>query len=73
MNPDDLRVETSRLNNVVVVTVSNDDYPLPLVLASVTENDADFNGQPIDVLAEQWREKLDKEIRRAKLVLPQKP
>ncbi|AGF53060.1 slr0765 [Synechocystis sp. PCC 6803] len=64
MNPDDLRVETSRLNNVVVVTVSNDDYPLPLVLASVTENDADFNGQPIDVLAEQWREKLDKEIRR---------
>ncbi|AIE72911.1 MULTISPECIES: mechanosensitive ion channel family protein [unclassified Synechocystis] len=64
MNPDDLRVETSRLNNVVVVTVSNDDYPLPLVLASVTENDADFNGQTIDVLAERWRKKLDEEIRR---------
>ncbi len=64
MDADKLQVETSRLNNVVVITVSNENYPRPLVLVSVTENDADYNGQPIEVLAEQWREKLDQEIRR---------
>ncbi|HIK44429.1 MAG TPA: mechanosensitive ion channel family protein [Leptolyngbyaceae cyanobacterium M65_K2018_010] len=70
MNPESLVFEVSQLNNVAVIDVRDDQFPRPLVLLSVTEFDADFNGQPIDVLANQWRDILENELRNGLAKLP---
>jgi small conductance mechanosensitive channel len=67
MNPESLAVEVSRLNNVTIIDVRDEAYPRPLVLVSVTEQDADFNGLPIDALAEDWRRIFDDEMRQGSL------
>lgn len=70
MNPETLVFEVSQLNNVAVIDVRDDAYPRPLVLLSVTEFDADFNGQPIDVLADEWRDILEQDLRSGLAKLP---
>ncbi|PSN76041.1 mechanosensitive ion channel family protein [filamentous cyanobacterium CCP4] len=70
MDAESLVFEVSQLNNVTVIDVRDDQFPRPLVLLSVTEFDADFNGQPIDALAEQWRDILEDELRSGLAKLP---
>lgn len=70
MDAESLVFEVSQLNNVTVIDVRDDQFPRPLVLLSVTEFDADFNGQPIDALAEQWRDILEDELRNGLAKLP---
>jgi small conductance mechanosensitive channel len=70
MNAETLVFEVSQLNNVTVVDVRDNQFPRPLVLLSVTAFDADFNGQPIDQLAAQWRNILEGELRNGLAKLP---
>jgi moderate conductance mechanosensitive channel len=70
MDPETLVFEVSQLNNVAVIDVRDDQFPRPLVLLSVTAFDADFNGQPIDALADQWRDILEDELRNGLAKLP---
>lgn len=63
LDPGSLVFEVSRLNNVAVVSVRDNKYPRPLILLSVTTLDADFNGMPVDELAEEWRDVLEAEVR----------
>ena len=68
MDSESLVFEVSQLNNVAVIDVKDNQFPRPLV--SVTEFDADFNGQPIDELADQWRGILEDELRNGLKKLP---
>lgn len=70
MNPETLVFEVSQLNNVTIIDARDDQFTRPLVLLSVTEVDADFNGQPIDELAEQWRNALEQDLRQGLAKLP---
>ena len=70
MDSESLVFEVSQLNNVAVIDVKDNQFPRPLVLLSVTEFDADFNGQPIDELADQWRGILEDELRNGLKKLP---
>ncbi|MFH7242222.1 MAG: mechanosensitive ion channel family protein [Spirulina sp.] len=70
MDPETLVFEVSQLNNVAIIDVRDDQFPRPLVLLSITEFDADFNGQPIDILAEEWRDILEAELRSGLEQLP---
>jgi small-conductance mechanosensitive channel len=60
-NPQSLVVDVFRLNNVTIVGARDAQFPRPLVLVSVTDLDADFNGKPIDALATEWRNILKQE------------
>lgn len=70
MDSESLVFEVSQLNNVAVIDVKDNQFPRPPVLLSVTEFDADFNGQPIDELADQWRGILEDELRNGLKKLP---
>ena len=70
MDSESLVFEVSQLNNVAVIDVKDNQFLRPLVLLSVTEFDADFNGQPIDELADQWRGILEDELRNGLKKLP---
>jgi len=61
-SPQSLVVEVFRLNNVTIVGARDDQFTHPLVLVSVTELDADFNGKPINELAAEWRDILKQEL-----------
>jgi small conductance mechanosensitive channel len=71
MNPATLMFGVSQLNSVTIITVRNDQYPQPLVLASVTSYDAEFNGLPPDQLATQWRDILEADLRDGLTSLPE--
>jgi small-conductance mechanosensitive channel len=71
IDPESLMFGVSQLNNVTIITVRDDQYPQPLVLASITANDAEFNGLPREELAELWREILETELRDGLRKLPQ--
>jgi small-conductance mechanosensitive channel len=71
IDPESLMFGVSQLNNVTIITVRDDQYPQPLVLTSITSNDAEFNGLPREELAEQWREILETELRDGLAKLPQ--
>ena len=60
-DPQSLVVDVFRLNNVTIVGARDDKFPRPLVLVSVTDLDADFNGKPINELATEWRNILKQE------------
>jgi len=70
IDPASLMFGVSQLNNITIITVRDDQYTQPLVLASVTANDAEFNGLPPDELAEEWRETLENELREGIAKLP---
>jgi small conductance mechanosensitive channel len=61
-DPQTLAVEVSRLNNVTIIDARDQEFTRPLVLVSVTDLDADFNGKPIETLAAEWRSILQQEL-----------
>ena len=63
MDPKTLVFDVSKLNNVKIIHARDARFTQPLVLMSVTEKDAEYNGIPVDELAEKWRDKLEKELR----------
>lgn len=54
-DPKTLQVSVVSLNDVPVVVATDSYHSQPLKLVTVTYVDADYNGQPVAVLAEQWR------------------
>jgi len=70
MDPETLAFEVSTLNNVQIIEARDDTFTQPLVLISVTELDAQFNGLPVDQLADQWRDQLEQELRTGLVNLP---
>jgi len=62
MDPETLEVRISRLNNVTVIAATDTQYTRPLVLVSVTDEDADYHGKPIDELAVEWQGILETEL-----------
>ncbi|MBL1173593.1 mechanosensitive ion channel family protein [Pantanalinema sp. GBBB05] len=71
MNPETLGFDVSQLNNVKIIRAQDTRFTEPLVLMSVTELDAQFNGLPVEQLAEQWRRVLEQELRTGLNNLPQ--
>jgi len=71
MNPETLGFDVSQINSIKVIRAQDDRFTQPLVLMSVTELDAQFNGLPVDQLAEQWRSILEQELRTGLKNLPQ--
>lgn len=71
MDPDTLVFEVSTLNNVRIIEARDGTFTQPLVLMSVTELDAQFNGLPVDQLAAEWRNRLEKELRTGLTDLPE--
>ena len=70
IDPESLMFGVSQLNNVTIISVRDNQYPQPLVIASITANDAQFNGFPPEELAERWREILETELRDGIAKLP---
>lgn len=54
-DPTTLQVSIVSLSDVPVVVAGDAYHTQPLKLVTVTHIDADYNGQPIGTLAEQWR------------------
>lgn len=54
-DPKTLQVSIISLNDVPVIVAGDSYHSQPLKLVTVTYIDADYNGQPINTLAEQWR------------------
>lgn len=54
-DPKTLQVSVVSLNEVPVIIASDSYHSQPLKIVTVTYIDADYNGQPVDKLAEQWR------------------
>jgi moderate conductance mechanosensitive channel len=71
MNPETLEFDVSQLNNVKIIEARDGRFTEPLVLMSVTELDAQYNGLPVDQLAKQWRDILEQELRTGLKDLPQ--
>lgn len=70
MDPNTLVFEVSTLRNLPVISVRDATYTQPLILASVTKYDVDFNGLPADELAKQWRDALEADLRNGLAKLP---
>ncbi|NJO77944.1 MAG: mechanosensitive ion channel [Cyanobacteria bacterium RM1_2_2] len=54
-DPKTLQVSVISLNEVPVIIASDSYHSQPLKIVTVTHLDADYNGQPVAQLAEQWR------------------
>jgi moderate conductance mechanosensitive channel len=54
-DPKTLQVSVVSLNEVPVIIASDSYHSQPLKIVTVTYVDADYNGQPVAKLAEQWR------------------
>jgi small conductance mechanosensitive channel len=54
-DPKTLQVSVVSLNDVPVIIAGDGYHSQPLKLVTVTYVDADYNGQPVAALAEQWR------------------
>ena len=70
MDPETLMFGVSQLNNITVISVRDSQYTRPFILASITTNDADFNGLPKDDLAEQWLDIIEDDLRNGLAKLP---
>lgn len=63
MDLDTLSVGLAKLNDVNVVIARDQNYPQPLVLVTITQTDADYQGLPINELGEKWSKILAEELR----------
>jgi len=70
MDPETLTFGVARLNNVTVIDAKDANYTRPLVLVSVTDLDADYNGVPVEELAGRWRELLEADLHHGITDLP---
>ncbi|MGG6295604.1 mechanosensitive ion channel family protein [Leptolyngbya sp. AN02str] len=71
MDAETLVFDVSQLNNIKIIQARDAQFTEPLILMSVTELDSQFNGLPVDQLAEQWRGVLEQELRTGLQELPQ--
>jgi moderate conductance mechanosensitive channel len=62
-NPNTLQVQAARLNNEVVVVVSDRSRPDGQKLLTVTQEDANIHGLSREAVAEQWAEQLQAFLR----------
>jgi len=62
------QVIISTLDNLTVVQFAHPNNARPLTVATVTSTDADFYGQSIDVIAQLWKDRLEKEISQAQTI-----
>jgi small conductance mechanosensitive channel len=60
------QVTIAILNNRPVLQISDDQTTRPIRLVTVTEPDSDWNGKPLDELAEEWQDILQDEMVRFK-------
>lgn len=60
------QVTIAILNNRPVLQISDDQTTRPIRLVTVTEPDSDWNGKPLDELAEEWQDILQNEMVRFK-------
>ncbi len=60
------QVTIAILNNRPVLQISDDQTTRPIRLVTVTEPDSDWNGKPLDALAEEWQDILQSEMVRFK-------
>jgi len=63
MDPETLDVRVSRLNNVPIIAATDAQYARPLILVSVTDEDADYAGKPVEELAIEWEGILEAELK----------
>jgi len=63
MDLETLSVGLAKLNDVNVIITRDENYPQPLVLVTVTQSDADYQGVPIRLLGDRWSEILSAEVR----------
>lgn len=56
LDQETLSIQVSMLNGATVIGVTDKDYTRPLIITTVTGIDADYYGQPIDELADEWRD-----------------
>lgn len=63
MDPETLQFNVAQLNNVTIIEARDEQFQRPLVLMSVTDIDSEFNGLPVEELAEEWRTILEDELR----------
>lgn len=61
-DPNKLVVAIGTLNKIPVIQVSDAQGSRPIRLVSITDNDADFHGQTVEALAQEWRGILNQEI-----------
>lgn len=57
------------LNNRPILQIRDDQHARPLKLITVTEPDADYSGQTLEGLAQEWQKTLQEEVDRLKLIL----
>lgn len=60
------QVSIAILNNRPVLQISDDQTTRPIRLVTVTEPDSDWNGKPLDALAQEWQDILQNEMVRFK-------
>ncbi|MGB3139012.1 MAG: mechanosensitive ion channel family protein [Nodosilinea sp.] len=71
MDPETLVFEVSTLRNFTVIDVRDAKFSEPLILATVTEYDANYAGVSIDTLAGAWRDTLEADLRHRLITLPE--
>ncbi|EDX83269.1 transporter, MscS family [Synechococcus sp. PCC 7335] len=62
MDPETLLFEVSTLNNAPIIDVRDAEFTQPLIIATVTEYDANYVGTPANELATVWRDALEDDL-----------
>jgi small-conductance mechanosensitive channel len=70
MDPETLVFEVSTFRDFTVIDVRDAKFTEPLILATVTEEDANYAGVTIDELATVWRDTLETDLRDGLVTLP---
>jgi len=70
MDPETLIFEVSTFRDFTVIDVRDEKFTEPLILATVTAEDANYAGVTIDELATEWRDVLEADLRDGLVTLP---
>lgn len=66
-NADTLKVYVAKLNSETTILVKDKTHPLPLPIVSVIDTDAEYQGIPVEQIANSWRNLIDRQIHQALL------
>jgi moderate conductance mechanosensitive channel len=66
-DPKTLRVYVVKLNGEITIFTKDKTHPLPLPILSVTDADADYQGIPVEQIANSLRDLLDRQLHQALL------
>ncbi|MBV8074416.1 MAG: mechanosensitive ion channel [Candidatus Eremiobacteraeota bacterium] len=61
-DPETLRVKVQSASGLPVLVAYDAHHPEPLAILTVTEADAGVNRQPLELLAQAWRDKLERSL-----------